>query len=133
MSRWELFLDTFFRPDLIQEYWPAIAGGVLVTLEVAVLVVVTGILCGLVLAMVRAYRIAPVNALIVVFVDVFRALPPLVLILLVYFGLPALGLVLSSSGPASSRSARASGRRRARPGSASPRPWPTSSCPRRCA
>ena len=96
MSRWELFLDTFFRPDLIQEYWPAIAGGVLVTLEVAVLVVVTGILCGLVLAMVRAYRIAPVNALIVVFVDVFRALPPLVLILLVYFGLPALGLVLSS-------------------------------------
>ena len=96
MSRWDLFLDTFFRPDLIQEYWPAIAGGVVVTLEVAVLVVVTGIVVGLLLAMARAYRIAPINALIVVFVDVFRALPPLVLILLVYFGLPALGIVLSS-------------------------------------
>lgn len=96
MSRWELFLETFFRADLLREYWPAIAGGVVVTLEVAILVVVTGILAGLLLAMIRSYRIAPINALIVVFVDVFRALPPLVLILLVYFGLPALGLVLPS-------------------------------------
>ena len=37
-----------------------------------------------------------VNALIVVFVDVFRALPPLVLMLLVYFGLPNVGINLPS-------------------------------------
>lgn len=96
MSRWDLFVETFFRADLIREYWPSILGGVVVTLEVAVLVVVTGIALGLLLAMVRSYRIAPVNALIVVFVDVMRALPPLVLILLTYFGLPSVGLTLSS-------------------------------------
>ena len=96
MSRWDLFVETFFRADIIQEYWPAIAGGVVVTLEVAALVVVTGILLGLLLAMVRSYRIAPVNVLIVVFVDVMRALPPLVLILLTYFGLPSVGLTFSS-------------------------------------
>ena len=35
-------------------------------------------------------------SLIVFFVDVFRALPPLVLVLLVYFGLPNLGVNLPS-------------------------------------
>lgn len=95
MSRWDLFIDTFFRPDLIREFWPAIARGVVVTVEVAALVVVTGIVLGLLLATIRSYRIGAVNALIVIFVDVMRALPPLVLILLFFFGLPSLGLTLS--------------------------------------
>ena len=95
-SAWERFVETFFRADLIEQYSGAIASGVLVTCEVALLVVVTGILTGLVLAAVRAYRVPPVNALILVFVDVARALPPLVLILLFYFGLPSVGLSLSS-------------------------------------
>ena len=77
-------------------YWPDIAQGMLVTVEIALAVVVTGIALGLALAVLRSYRVRPVNALIVVFVDVFRALPPLVLILIIYFGLPNIGLNLSS-------------------------------------
>lgn len=95
MSRWDLFIETFFRPDLIREFWPAIVRGVAVTVEVAALVVVTGIALGLLLATIRSYRIGAVSALIVIFVDVMRALPPLVLILLFFFGLPSLGLTLS--------------------------------------
>src|SRR4051794_1823294 len=68
----------------------------LVTVEIALAVVVTGVALGLGLAVLRSYRVRPVNALIVVFVDVFRALPPLVLILIIYFGLPSIGLNLSS-------------------------------------
>jgi len=67
-----------------------------VTIEIAAAVVVAGILFGLALAIVRAFRVLAVNALIVVFVDVFRALPPLVLILLVYFALPNIGISLPS-------------------------------------
>jgi len=67
-----------------------------VTIEIAGAVVVTGTLLGLVLAIVRTFRMLPVNALIVIFVDAFRALPPLVLVLLVYFGLPNIGLNLPS-------------------------------------
>jgi len=67
-----------------------------VTIEVALAVVITGILLGLALAVLRSFRVRVLNALIVVFVDVFRALPPLVLILLVYFGLPNLGINLPS-------------------------------------
>ena len=90
------FVDVFFNWVLIERYFPAIMKGVAVTIEIAAAVVVTGLALGLILAIVRAFRFLPVSALIVVFADAFRALPPLVLILLVYFGLPNLGVSLPS-------------------------------------
>ena len=96
MEGWSRFLDAFFKPDLIERYFPAIMKGVVVTIEIAAAVVVTGIALGLVLAVARSFRLLPLSALIVVFADVFRALPPLVLILLVYFGLPNVGINLPS-------------------------------------
>jgi polar amino acid transport system permease protein len=96
METWSRFLDTFFKWQVMERYLPAILKGVVVTIEVAAAVVVTGILFGLALAIVRAFRVLALNALIVVFVDMLRALPPLVLILLVYFGLPNIGINLPS-------------------------------------
>jgi polar amino acid transport system permease protein len=96
MEAWPRFLDTFFNWQVIERYFPAIMKGVVVTIEIAAAVVVTGILLGLALAVVRAFRVRAVNALIVIFVDMFRALPPLVLVLLVYFGLPNAGINLPS-------------------------------------
>ena len=95
-GRWEIFVETFFRQDLIDEYSGAILQGMVVTIEIAILVVLCGLALGLVLAMIRAYRVRAINVVITVFVDVLRALPPLVLILLVYFGLPLVGLNFSS-------------------------------------
>ncbi|HJZ33800.1 MAG TPA: amino acid ABC transporter permease [Hyphomicrobiaceae bacterium] len=96
MTASERFRDTFFKPEMLAQYWPDIAHGVLVTVEIAAAVVVTGLILGLVLASLRAYRLAPINVLIVIFVDVFRSLPPLVAILLIYFGLPNVGINLPS-------------------------------------
>lgn len=96
MGGWSRFLDTFFNREVIERYLPAILKGVVVTIEIAAAVVVTGILLGLLLAIVRAFRVLAVNVFIVVFVDMFRALPPLVLVLLVYFGLPNIGINLPS-------------------------------------
>jgi polar amino acid transport system permease protein len=76
---------------VIGRYWPEIVSGMLLTVEIALAVVATGIALGFALACLRAYAVLPVNAVIVVFVDVFRALPPLVLILILYFGLPERG------------------------------------------
>jgi len=81
---------------VFERYLPAILKGMAVTVEIAVLVVIAGILLGLALAVLRAFRVGAVNVLIVVFVDIFRALPPLVLILLVYFGLPNVGINVPS-------------------------------------
>jgi polar amino acid transport system permease protein len=96
MDGWSRFLDAFFKWELIKRYLPAILDGMAVTVEIALAVVITGILLGLVLAIVRTFRVKPINALIVIFVDMLRALPPLVLVLLIYFGLPSVGINLPS-------------------------------------
>ena len=93
---WAHFADTFFNPVLIARYLPSILGGVAVTIRIALSVIVTGLGLGLALAAIRSFRWRVANALIVVFVDVLRALPPLVIVLIVYFGLPNVGIMLSS-------------------------------------
>jgi len=90
------FLETFFKPNLIAQYLPSILKGVVTTIEIALAVVVTGLVFGLALAVLRSFQVKAINALIVVFVDMFRALPPLVIVLLVYFGLPNVGLSIPS-------------------------------------
>jgi len=96
MDRGFGFLDAFFKWELIERYFPTIMQGMAVTIEIAAAVVLTGISFGLLLAIVRSFRLLPVSALIVLFADIFRALPPLVLVLLVYFGLPNVGINLPS-------------------------------------
>lgn len=89
------FADAFLNRTVIDKYLPDILWGMVITVEIAAAVVVSGILLGLVLAAVRSFRFRPVNLAIVLFVDVLRALPPLVIILIVYFGLPSVGILLS--------------------------------------
>jgi len=91
-----LFIGTFFKPELIVRYLPDILKGMSVTIEITVLVVIAGVSIGLALALIRSLRSRFANVVIVVFVDVVRALPPLVLVLIVYFGLPNVGILLPS-------------------------------------
>ena len=92
----ERFIDTFFKPSVIEAIWPKILQGMLVTVELGIAVVVTGLMAGLLLALLRTAQIRPLNVLIVIFVDILRAVPPLVIVLIVYFGLPNVGLTLPS-------------------------------------
>jgi polar amino acid transport system permease protein len=88
--------ETFFNPEVIQKYLPALLSGFRVTLDLAAAVVTLGILLGLALAMVRAFRFRAVNWLIVGFVDLFRTLPQLLVMLFAYFGLPYAGITISA-------------------------------------
>ncbi|CAH2603884.1 ABC transporter permease subunit [Rhodovastum atsumiense] len=90
------FLGTFFDAAVMAKYLPAILQGTLVTIEVGLGVIVTGILSGLVLACLRALRLRVLSWAIIGFADIFRALPPLILMLLLYFGLPAVEIRLSA-------------------------------------
>ncbi len=83
------FADTFLNMPVIVRSLPAVVSGFVLTVELAVLVVATGLAAGLLLAVARTFGSRPLNLLIVFLVDLFRALPPLVIILLVYFGAPA--------------------------------------------
>lgn len=95
MTRMANFLTTFFNRDVMARYLPDILSGMLVAIWIGLAVVVAGICLGLGLACLRTYRIRIFDVLIICFADIFRALPPLVLILLLYFGLPGVGVRLS--------------------------------------
>lgn len=89
------FLDTFFKPELIVRYTPDILNGMAKTLQIAIAVVFAGLALGLTLAVLRSLRFRILTWPIIGFADIFRALPPLVLVLLAYFGLPNVGVTLS--------------------------------------
>lgn len=89
------FLDTFFKPELIVRYTPDILSGMAKTLQIAIAVVFAGLALGLTLAVLRSLRFRILTWPIIGFADIFRALPPLVLVLLAYFGLPNVGVTLS--------------------------------------
>lgn len=95
MSNFERFLDTFFKWPIIVETTPLILSGMLVTLLIGIAVVVTGIILGLLLAILRSYRLRILSWPIIIFADIMRSLPPLVLVLLFFFGLPNIGISLS--------------------------------------
>ena len=91
MSSWDRFTDAFFNAKVMAKYLPDILSGMVLTVELAAAVVISGLLAGLVLALVRSLGIRPLNWLIIFVVDLFRSLPPLVVIVLIYFGLPSAG------------------------------------------
>ncbi|MDN3568116.1 amino acid ABC transporter permease [Paeniroseomonas aquatica] len=95
MTNWDRFLDSFFNLRVAAEYLPKIIEGFWLTILLAGCIILAGIAAGLALAVVRSFAIRPLNWLIIFLVDLFRALPPLVIIALLYFGLPAAGLSLS--------------------------------------
>jgi polar amino acid transport system permease protein len=95
MSNWERFIETFFNQQVMARYLPDILYGTLITIQLAALVIVSGLAAGLALALLRSLGFRPVNLLIVFMVDLFRALPPLVIIVFIYFGLPAIELAPS--------------------------------------
>ncbi|MEO8713440.1 MAG: ABC transporter permease subunit, partial [Acetobacteraceae bacterium] len=90
---WDRFADAFLNTRVIAKYLPDIVAGFELTVLLAALIVVAGIALGLALAMLRSLGIRPLNWLIIFTVDLFRALPPLVIIVLLFFGLPQLGLL----------------------------------------
>ena len=95
MSGWDRFAATFLDRAVMGRYLPDIAAGFLLTVELALLIVVTGLAAGLALALIRSLGVRPLNWVIIFAVDLFRALPPLVIIVLLYFGLPGAGITPS--------------------------------------
>jgi polar amino acid transport system permease protein len=89
------FGETFLNWEVMGEYAPKILEGFFVTLQLAAVVVATGLAAGLAAALVRSLRLRLLNFFIVAAVDVLRALPPLVLIMILYFALPTVGVRLS--------------------------------------
>ncbi|MDZ7802278.1 MAG: amino acid ABC transporter permease [Trueperaceae bacterium] len=92
----EAILENFFNVPVFLETYPLLLRGLWVTLQLVAVVVPAATLLGLGIATLYAFHFRFVNPLLIVYVDLLRAFPPLVLLILIYFGLPFLGLELIS-------------------------------------
>jgi polar amino acid transport system permease protein len=86
---------TFFNVDVLVRYYPLLLQGLGRTVLLGLLSIVLGLLGGLFLALARLYAAKPFRLLAVAYIDVFRALPVLVWLVIVYYALPFLGIRFS--------------------------------------
>ena len=84
----------FFNPDIVARVWPFLLQGLYMTLLLSAIVIPLGLAGGLAIAMLHNLRIRWLNWLLIAYVDLFRAFPPLVLLIFIYFGAPFLALDL---------------------------------------
>ena len=78
--------------------WGMIAnllGGAVTTLWISSVGIAVGVPLGLALALIRVWRVPVLSQAAAVFVSVIRATPVITLALFVFFGIPAMGLMLS--------------------------------------
>ena len=90
------FIEAFFNLQILAEAWPILLDGLGQTLLLSAVVVPLGLLGGLILAILSTVKSPWVRWPLMAWVDVFRALPPLVLLVFVYAGLPFAGLEVSA-------------------------------------
>jgi polar amino acid transport system permease protein len=89
-------LRTFFNLDVLAQTWPLLLSGLRVTLLLGLASIVLGMAGGLAVALLRIYGPKPLRRLAVAYIDVFRAIPLLVLLVVIYYALPFVGIRLSS-------------------------------------
>jgi polar amino acid transport system permease protein len=89
------FVETFFNRDVLVSSFPLLLSGLKVTLLLGVVSILAGLVLGLFIALARIYAIRPVSIAAKIYIDVFRSVPLLVLLIVVYYALPFVGLRMS--------------------------------------
>lgn len=89
-------LDTFFNAQVMTSAFPALMRGLFNTLLLGLMSIGVGIPLGLVISLIRLYAPAPFRWLAIGYIDIFRAMPVLVVLILIYYALPFVGIRLSS-------------------------------------
>jgi polar amino acid transport system permease protein len=87
----EALIDGFFNLQILREALPYLASGLGMTLLLSLVAIPLGFAAGLALALASTSGHRAVRWAAVIYTDLFRAFPPLVLLLFIAFGLPFLG------------------------------------------
>lgn len=89
-------LDTFFNGQVMLSAFPALMRGLINTLKLGLLAICIGVPLGLLISLIRLYAPKPLRWLAIAYIDIFRAMPVLVVLILIYFALPFVGIRFSS-------------------------------------
>ena len=91
----EAIMQQFFNLAIMEQALPLILTGLRQTIIVCLIVIPLGLIGGLAVALISLSRLRAVRWAVVAWIDSFRSIPPLVLLIFVYAGLPFAGLRLS--------------------------------------
>jgi len=89
------FMDTFLNKAVFVETLPMLLLGLTTTLKLGLASIVIGLFFGLLLALNRLYAPAIARVIAKVYIDVFRSIPLLVLLIVIFYALPFVGISLS--------------------------------------
>ena len=95
-ARWGEMVHLFFNAETIKKAWPTLVKGFWTTVLLAVASAVMSTIIGLLLAVFRSFNNLVLNTFIVAYIDFFRAMPIIVLMMLIYYALPFMGIRLSA-------------------------------------
>jgi polar amino acid transport system permease protein len=87
--------DTFLNRKVFVETFPLLVSGLTITIGLGITAIVLGLAGGFVLALLRLYGSAPVRFVTIAYINVFRAIPLLVLLIVIYYALPFVGIRLT--------------------------------------
>lgn len=91
----DVIVQQFFNIEVVWRAAPLLLQGLWMTVQLCAAVVLLGLIGGLLVALATLSRRRWVRWPAIFYVDLFRALPPLVLLVFVYSGLPFAGLELT--------------------------------------
>ena len=77
------FVETFFNRDVFVSSFPLLLSGLKVTLLLGLVSIVAGLVLGLFIALIRLYAVRPISIVAKIYIDVFRSVPLLVLLIIV--------------------------------------------------
>ncbi len=89
-------IEIFFNLDVLRRAFPMLLQGLGMTLILGFATIALGTLLGLGIALVRLFAVRPLQLLAILYTDLMRAMPVLVVLILIYYALPFAGIVLSS-------------------------------------
>ena len=89
-------IETFFNWSVFINALPLLLEGLWITIALGAVSIVAGLVTGLLMALARLYGAPAVQAVARIYIDVFRSIPLLVLLVLVYYALPFVGIRLTS-------------------------------------
>ncbi len=95
-TRWDRLGSAFFNLGKLQGSWGQLFKGFLVTLELAAISAVLSILIGMIVGVLRWFDNPTVNLFLIAYIDVFRSVPMIVLMVVIYYALPYVGITLVS-------------------------------------
>jgi len=91
----DAILHNFFSLDIYAQVLPYLLSGLWTTVWLSLLVIPAGMVAGLGVALLATQsRARWMRILVAIYVDLFRAFPPLVLLIFIYYGAPFIGLDL---------------------------------------